>query len=421
MRTRFLVCAIACLGLCAGPAWAEEPSREKLRVRVQAVRVSDDDGSRPADVTPSEFRQWIDFTNNCFRDAGIEFVFDPDDGDFCELKSTVVNNLTSDIHSNERKAAMAAARRWPGKLVVILRHGPGEHPTGQGFSWWDHDFVAAPGFGGASHCGHPHYDLLAHEVGHYLGLAHTFAADSHETVQQAEDFFVKGGCKPEVFDGDGFSDTPPDPLIRPLECERTGQITLKGVQFVLPRRNLMSYYDERDSLSPQQIERVRWTLRKRMEGSMRMPSNTGLESPIEAESLRVIATRKCACSVQPMGGFGVDRWSGDAQLFCGAEDGGWFEVAFQVPTAQRARLCLYATLAPDFGTCRFVLDGKRLSKQFDAYAPMVIPSGRIVLTEDSLSAGDHSLRIEITGKNALSSRWSLGVDCLTLEPVALAE
>jgi hypothetical protein len=116
-------------------------------------------------------------------------------------------------------------------------------------------------------------------------LPHTFPK-LFATPQLAEEHLRNNGNKPEAFDGDGFSDTPPDPLITPLECERRAVISLNGHKFSLPRRNLMSYYNERRTFTPQQTNRVRWMLRKKLENQMSWPSNT-CAILIEAETLMV--------------------------------------------------------------------------------------------------------------------------------------
>ena len=85
-------------------------------------------------------------------------------------------------------------------------------------------------------------------------------------VVRAEAWFREKGSRAALFDGDGLSDTAPDPLVRPYECQRVFRMTLNGVPFVLPRRNIMSYYDERDSLSPQQVARVVSVLKSRLQG-----------------------------------------------------------------------------------------------------------------------------------------------------------
>ena len=53
-------------------------------------------------------------------------------------------------------------------------------------------------------------------------------------------------------------------------------------------------------------------------------------------------------------------WSQGKQLFCGAEKGGFVELAMEVRKPGRYRLRVLATAAPDFGTIRMALDGKRL-------------------------------------------------------------
>lgn len=175
--------------------------------------VSDDDRGRTARVTPRQISQWVDFANPTFEAAG-----------------------------------------FPDALVVFFRYGPGDRPTGGGFSWIDYDLVIMPGFTDAQHFGHAHVDALAQEIGHHLGLPHTFAADPFESAAAGETHLKAGGGTPDVFDGDGFGDTPPDASIRALACD-----------------------------------------------------------PIEAESLQVLAEDGARTAVQRMSGFEVGDWS-DASL-----------------------------------------------------------------------------------------------------------
>jgi hypothetical protein len=396
--------------------WAGIGEEPVMRVGVQAVQVMDDDGGRPARVTAANVTEWIAFTNRSFAPAGIEFEFRGDDTDYCVLRDTVINDMTGggEGWAETRKRANEVAAKHPDRLVIFFRHGPGPDATGGGFSWTDLNFVGMFGWEDGSHCGHPHTDAVAHEIGHYLGLPHTFAVEPFQNAGQAEAYFVQHGRDPNVFDGDGFADTLPDPGCRPLECERTQNITLDGVEFPLPRRNLMSYYDERDTLSPEQIARVRWVLDVRMKHGMSLPVNRPEGTAIEAEATTVLERRNCAWSAQPMEGFGGGYWSGGAQLFCGAEEGGSITLALPVEKAARYRIDLYATQAPDFGVVQAQLDGKALGKPFDAYAPLVIASGQVTLGTVDLTEGQHRLRFDAVGRNAASSAYRFGIDCVGL-------
>ncbi len=400
--------------LMAGVVGVPEPL---LRVGVQAIHVMDDDGGRPARVKPENVAEWIEFTNRSFAPAGIQFVFRGDQSDYCPLRSTVLNNLTGggDANWEEAKAlGDEVAARYPDRLVIYFRHGPGPNATGAGFSWTDYNFVVMFGWEDGSHCGHPHIDAVAHEIGHYLGLPHTFAVEPFRDLAEAEAYFTAHGRDPKVFDGDGFTDTLPDPGIRPLECDRVEEIVLDGVEFVLPRRNLMSYYDERDTLSPEQIERARWVLDLRMRHSMGLPANRPAGTPIEAETMTVLDRRGCAETVQPMEAFGAGNWSGGAQLFCGAEEAGSITLALPVEQAGRVQINLYGTRAPDFGTLQAYLDDRPLGEPLDAYAPLVIATGPVALGTVDLAAGQHRLRLDVIGKNPASSGHYFGIDCLEL-------
>ena len=179
------VAGILCSMLLAQTALKGAANR--IDIPILAVRVSDDDGWRRTPITPIEIKRWVDHGNYIYAPSGIQFLYKTADG-MVELKSTRLNNFNGNSDPDwqeSRRAANRVAAEHPGKLTLIFRHGPGPHPISHAFSWIDSDFVIMPAFSAANVCGRPNMGTFPHEVGHYLGLWHTFAK-MFETVAQAD-------------------------------------------------------------------------------------------------------------------------------------------------------------------------------------------------------------------------------------------
>jgi hypothetical protein len=391
-----------------------------LLVPLLALRVADDDGGRAARVGPEQVATWVAYANQVFRPAGVQLLFEP--GAFRELRSTLINSLSGTGQVDWREAKRIAdqvASFYPDRLVVFFRHGPGSSPTGGGFSWTDYNFVVMPGWFDDAHCGHDHIYSLAHEIGHQLGLSHTFARVFSEPAQAAAFLRDRNGDV-RAFDGDDLSDTPPDPGIRTTECGTLSEVSLGGLRMPLTRRNLMSYYEHVDSLSAQQIRRLRWFLNERRAQHMKLPKNAPAGA-LEAERLPVLATQGGRCSTQEMGVFGAGNWSDGRQLFCSSEHGQLL-VRVRLPSSSSGwqRLDLYLTRAPDYGILEVLLDGRPSGAAYDAWAPAVLASGAIHFGEHQLAAGNHELSFVVRAKNPASEAFHFGVDAVALVPVAQA-
>jgi hypothetical protein len=387
----------------------------RIDVRIQAIRLRNDDGDRLAVINPEEVGLWVEGANEVFAASGIHFTYDPGQ-DFATLDSTLLNRMEFDSVSEEQMAfANAVIARYPGRLVIFFRRGLLGSPPMAAFSWlWD-NFVAMPGFT-QEICGHQYRTMLAHEIGHYLGLDHTFS-EVFETVQEAETYFVRHGNVPGVFDGDGLDDTPPDPYIEALLCEPMESLELEGVAFPLPRDNVMSYYDAPTGLSERQVVVARWVLSRRLEHGMALPRNDRAPFAVEAENLRAGRASCGSTETEEMEVSSGSGWNGYDQLTVHAENGCELELAFHVPRAGTYRVSLYGTYSPDYGEYQVSFDGGAAGVSFDGYGPLVMTSGAIDVGEMELALGEHTVGFTVTGKNPLSSGYSFGIDCLSLVPV----
>jgi hypothetical protein len=252
---------------------APDAAAQTIHLRLHAVRVSNDDGSRPADITPVQVATWVSEANAILTRSGagirLHFTADQAGPDWQEVQSTTLNRLSSEDQASWADANAFAAQR-PSKLVVFFRHGRESAPTGNGFAFPPQSklgvhFIAMPGF---NHTGVPvdafsgpfvqNRVIFAHELGHYLGLGHTFPGWSDtetDTDQEIVARIQKAGGKMSALDGDSLSDTPAEAGTAYYKnrgwkmCSGPASYTIIGYAgkqftfvFAPMRSNIMSYF-----------------------------------------------------------------------------------------------------------------------------------------------------------------------------------
>lgn len=148
-------------------------------------------------------------------------------------------------------------------------------PTGVGYGGIE-KYIWMPGFNNTFVCNSQSKALLAHEIGHYFGLSHTF--EIFDSEDDAETFLDLKGGNISAFDRDNISDTFPEVVIRnhPALCDinitelqlNTSNSGTNGipqqVSLNINRNNIMSYYFNNfiKTLTNQQISVVREKLTK---------------------------------------------------------------------------------------------------------------------------------------------------------------
>lgn len=259
-------------------------------------------------VTPQEFTQLIDRVNVYYASADIQFLFDPA-FDWAPMANTEINS----DGANQRQLCNNIAAAIPGKMVCFLRWGSEAGQTGNGNAYpppgagtkpvhvgdVEQNYVMlpneiAPGF---SLLNQGNGSFVAHEFGHFLGLYHTFPgwtsrwgpvyekiADkdwSLATVDQAViDYIAANGGTIQALNGDGLSDTSPDPMpelytVHGQDICTNPAITVNGklngkpvsYTFTPDPNNIMSYFGGCSAtfnnfhFSSQQIQRMTDTLK----------------------------------------------------------------------------------------------------------------------------------------------------------------
>jgi Protein of unknown function (DUF2961) len=125
------------------------------------------------------------------------------------------------------------------------------------------------------------------------------------------------------------------------------------------------------------------------------------------------AAARAQHSVAPLEVQGVGGVTDDKQLwFKPTDDKGWVEVSFQVEKPQSGLLLGKLLRSWDYGIYEVKLDGNGIA-QLDLYSPDPTPSEH-KLGVHELSAGNHTLRFECTGKSSKSAGFFLGFDALVV-------
>jgi hypothetical protein len=137
---------------------------------------------------------------------------------------------------------------------------------------------------------------------------------------------------------------------------------------------------------------------------------------IEGESLKILSKTGGAPQEQDLTAFG-SGWSDDAHLWwIGTKPKDKLELALPVKEAGDYKIMLQMTKAPDYGIVQIYLDGQRLGDPVDLYWPQVIPTGPQSFGTHSLTAGQHTLGIEILGANEKAIKsYMFGLDYVKLE------
>jgi hypothetical protein len=141
-----------------------------------------------------------------------------------------------------------------------------------------------------------------------------------------------------------------------------------------------------------------------------------VDGALEGETLRVVSCSGGTREVQEMW-FLEKQFSRDAQLWW--RDGKVGDaLVLAIPVAEAGRYKVTAALcqADDYGIVQCSLGSAPLGAPFDGYAPVVRSSGPQELGVVELAAGEHELRLQVTGKNDKAKpRHMVGLDYVRLE------
>lgn len=387
-------------------------------VHIQIIRVSNDDGSEMANVSPDEVIKQIDFANEILASASIRFIFDPQT-DVDIAQSTLVASMLTPESPDWQKGMEVAdqiAARHPDKISIFVRTKPIVEPAqSSGFLWWDYNF-ALVSLGQTEQCGQADYSTILHALGHYLGLANTYT-EAYTDADAAATAYDESGYNLSSFDGDGFTDTPADLFINQQEfvCNNAVSFTLAGAEIPVTRGNVMSGYFPRNSLTTEQIARMRYLLALRQRLGMIMPTNRGIKNPIEMENATVYLASWVSTEVKDLTPYSIRNFSDGKAICAYAGYGSRLYFTFSVDTTAIYELNLWAVQSPDGGILEANVDDVLVNDYINLYGPYIYASGKIGMGPYYLEAGEHQIYFEVIKTDPLSTGYNFCLDAMTIE------
>lgn len=147
---------------------------------------------------------------------------------------------------------------------------------------------------------------------------------------------------------------------------------------------------------------------------MRIPLRVAVPNKaIDAESFAPQSSTMTSV-VEEMTAFGAD-WSGNKQLKFTARGVGE-KATLALPADEEAYdVALYYTVGPDYGDVDIVYDGKKIGS-ISGFNKETMPGGKIVLKNLKSINRTLPLQFVVSGKNASSSGYSIGLDAFVLTP-----
>jgi hypothetical protein len=142
---------------------------------------------------------------------------------------------------------------------------------------------------------------------------------------------------------------------------------------------------------------------------------------VECESMKLLKkSGDFFVGDQDMEPFGGDRWSAGHHLLGKTTAvGDVVEIEWPTTDPSPRKLILFATLAPDYATLKFDVNGQAVAEKFDGYAESVKPADAFPLGVFAPRDGKFRLRIEVDGANpkSVGPKYFWGLDCIVTEKV----